>query len=803
MPSLTYLNFVLVLEKAPKGYRAAVLDSPAGQAETTFKIPFTRKDLEIYNLRVGQARKGMRRVNSPEMELARDYGRRLFEAVFTGDVYAGFRLSSDQARLEGKGLRLQLRIKDARLASLPWEYLYNPGLNRFLSQGNDTPVVRCIDIPEPVRPLEAALPLKVLVVIANPRDLPLLDTEGEWQRLNSSLAPLVARCQVKVERLEKPCLEALQMRLRSGGPYHVLHFVGHGAFDEQNQDGLLVFEAANGAVQMVNGQRLGTILHNHPSLRLAVLNACEGGRTSQEDPFAGVAQSLVQQGLPAVIAMQYPITDGAALTFAREFYAALADGFSLDAALAEARVAIFASGNDIEWGTPILFMRSPDQNLFDFEKASSSEKPTIGQAPPKASRGRTHWSRWGGFAILLGLLVVVLVMGLLKPVIFPPTPSPTLLIPSPTFTSTSTSSPEPSWTPTLPEPTSTPTPSPTETFTPTTSPTETLSTTPTPTMTASPELTSTPTFTSTTTPTQTLTPTSTPRPILPYQVRQRITQEAALEMTKNPSESAMDALYWEGAQVSDASTGQQWSYRDYYSQASTTLTEYRHENLSIVEFTSPSLALFSDACYLEKEQGNDEVPRGTILGTKWQFELRDGLWKIAALSINNQPPASTTYTFEDGSLGCWQIGSEAGSALGLRLVNSTDLAHDGIRSLDLDLDLAQPPLEPRARLEHLTSQPLGGIQKLSAWVYIFPEAQPAALEVQFFVVSTSGTRSLSATQVIQTGAWNYLEASIFYPDASQASTQKIGLEVRLPANSELAEFQGIAFVDKFRIDGAP
>jgi len=274
-------------------------------------------------------------------------------------------------------------------------------------------------------------------------------------------------------------------------------------------------------------------------------------------------------------------------------------------------------------------------------------------------------------------------------------------------------------------------------------------------------------------------------------------------MTKNPSESAMDALYWEGAQVSDASTGQQWSYRDYYSQSSTTLSVYRHENLSIVEFASSNLVLVSDACWLEKGQGNDEVAKGNILGTKWQFELRNGLWKIAALSINNPPPASTTYTFEDGSLGCWQIGSEAGSALGLRLWNSTDLAQDGSRALALDLDLVQPPSEPRARLEHLANQPLEGIQKLSAWVYIFPEAQPAALEVQFFVESTSGTRSLSATQEIQTGAWNYLEAAIFTPDTSQASTQKIGLEVRLPANSELAEFQGIAFVDQFRVEGKP
>jgi hypothetical protein len=56
MPGLNYLNFVLVLEKALKGYRAAVIDSPAGQAEAIFKIPFTKQDLEIFYLRVGRRR---------------------------------------------------------------------------------------------------------------------------------------------------------------------------------------------------------------------------------------------------------------------------------------------------------------------------------------------------------------------------------------------------------------------------------------------------------------------------------------------------------------------------------------------------------------------------------------------------------------------------------------------------------------------------------------------------------------------------------------------------------------------------
>jgi hypothetical protein len=33
---------------------------------------------------------------------------------------------------------------------------------------------------------------------------------------------------------------------------------------------------------------------------------------------------------------------------------------SSDYALAEARKSIFAQGNNVEWGTPVLYMRSPD-----------------------------------------------------------------------------------------------------------------------------------------------------------------------------------------------------------------------------------------------------------------------------------------------------------------------------------------------------------------------------------------------------------------------------------------------------------
>jgi len=139
-----------------------------------------------------------------------------------------------------------------------------------------------------------------------------------------------------------------------------LHFVGHGGFDTQAQDGVLILEDEQGRGRRVSGQSLATVLTDHAPLRLVVLNSCEGARTARADPFAGVAQSLVQQGIPAVIAMQFEISDAASITFAHEFYAALADGYPVDAALGDARGAIFAQVNDLEWGTPVLYLRAPD-----------------------------------------------------------------------------------------------------------------------------------------------------------------------------------------------------------------------------------------------------------------------------------------------------------------------------------------------------------------------------------------------------------------------------------------------------------
>lgn len=315
-------------------------------------------------LRVGRVRRGVRRLESPEMQAAKQFGGKLFDAVFSDDVRGALRSSIEAAHREDAGLRLRLRLAGApELVDLPWEFLYNSSLNRFLALSNTTPLVRYIELPETPRPLKISPPLRVLVMISSPSDYEPLDVEREWQKLNDAVRDLSARNMISLERLDVATLGALRRKLRQG-QYHVLHFIGHGGFDAQAQDGVLLLEDEQGRGRKTSGQYLGQVLTDHKSLRLVVLNACEGARTARNDPFAGVAQSLVQQGMSAVIAMQFEVTDEASITFAHEFYAAVSDGYPVDAALGEARGAIFSEVSDLEWGTPVLYLRAPDGMIF-------------------------------------------------------------------------------------------------------------------------------------------------------------------------------------------------------------------------------------------------------------------------------------------------------------------------------------------------------------------------------------------------------------------------------------------------------
>ncbi len=392
MADISYLNFDLLIDPTPTGYQARVIDGPAGQASTHFTLPPSITQPRDQLALVGGA---IRHFQFTDPTVAADpaeappppldpqqFGQELYQAVFAGAVGDSWRQSLERARARGAGLRLRLRLNDApELATLPWEYLYLPFAHRFLVLSDQTTLVRYLHVGQPADPLLTELPLRVLVLVSDPPDaLPPLNVEAEWERLTEALKPLQARNAIIIERIPAT-LRELQRALRRNA-YHIFHFIGHGWFDEAQATGGLVLEDSNtGRAQRVDVTRLATLLHDHHPLRLAFLNACEGARVDRGEPFAGVAQRLVQQGLPAVLAMQFPITDSAATTLAQLFYEALADGYAVDAALAEARKAIYLEGSVMEWGTPALFSRADDNRLFALEKETTvAEPPSV--SPP-------------------------------------------------------------------------------------------------------------------------------------------------------------------------------------------------------------------------------------------------------------------------------------------------------------------------------------------------------------------------------------------------------------------------------------
>lgn len=379
---LRYLDFDIVVDRAPAGYEVRVLASPVGGARHAFD-PLSEVEAERVNTFraiVGGHRAGKRRIDSPEMHAAKDIGGRLFRRAFGGEVGECWRSSLDRVRaLPNTGLRVRLRMGSApELAELPWEYLYDATENQFISLSVYTPLVRFLEIRRPTQPLAVTPPLRVLVMISNPSDIDDLDVEEEWRQLREAVADIETRGLVTFDRLENATLEELQRQLRKHR-YHVFHYIGHAGFDEVSDDGQLVLENERGRSQLVSAERLGNILHDEDSLRLAILNACEGARSSRRDPFSGLAQSLVQKGIPAVIAMQFEISDNAAITFSHEFYRALGEGFPADAALGEARKMI-SNGNDLEWGTPVLFLRAPDAALFDVQDVDEALSQELAEA---------------------------------------------------------------------------------------------------------------------------------------------------------------------------------------------------------------------------------------------------------------------------------------------------------------------------------------------------------------------------------------------------------------------------------------
>ncbi len=386
---MKYRDFTISIQAASEGGYQVRVTSPAGEGTSRFELPFDADEVLRVLAALGQTVRSAERdvvVQPSPPRPPTEIGQQLFESLFTGAARDLFQASLGMVeadRDDPHGLRLKLQFDPtnpevAKLASLPWELMYRPGTQDYLNLSSSTPLVRYLEVGKPHDATPQSDVLRVLVVMASPEGEAPLDLHKEVELIRTSWA---SRPGVEVDFLENATKKSLRGKLgQSDHPYHVLHFMGHGGFDPKTGTGVLLLEDEEGKAVHVDGKTLRVILDG-TSMRLVVLNACNTARVTDRpgaDPFAGVATSLVQDGFTAVVAMQFPISDEAAVEFAGEFYPRLARSAPIDEAVAEGRKAILiARPSSLEWATPVLFMRSRDGILINIVAKPGEVSPPI------------------------------------------------------------------------------------------------------------------------------------------------------------------------------------------------------------------------------------------------------------------------------------------------------------------------------------------------------------------------------------------------------------------------------------------
>jgi hypothetical protein len=300
------------------------------------------------------------------LQQARAIGDSLFNALLTGPILTCYRTSLYQAREEGKGLRLRLRVQAPDLAALPWEYLMDTGYQP-LTLSRQTPVVRHIEVSMAVRRLRVKPPIRVLGMVGSHENL---DVGAEKALIEQAIEHPRSSGTMSLDWVKGHGLRDLRSALREG-EYHVFHFIGHGTFDEGSKTGKLVLEGEAGTNQahyLLDADDLARMITDQESIRLVVLNSCEGARASQSNLLSSTGAILAGKGVPGVVSMQYEISDRAALEFSRNFYDSIASGMPVECAVSEARSSIeMTMKPTVEWATPVLHMRAGDGVLFQVD----------------------------------------------------------------------------------------------------------------------------------------------------------------------------------------------------------------------------------------------------------------------------------------------------------------------------------------------------------------------------------------------------------------------------------------------------
>ncbi|MCP4427298.1 MAG: CHAT domain-containing protein, partial [Chloroflexi bacterium] len=317
-----------------------------------------------------------------------ELGERMFNALFPAEVTTHLRDLLSRVNREGKVSRLELDMDEAKLpaiAMLPWEFLRAPQTaGRAVDDLGTHPKVvlsRRRGLWDAAEAITLAEPLRIQLVVAAPKDEDLgavlyEDIETRLKTLAETLPTLIAP---PLETLHNPDIMALEDVLEEQQP-HVLHVIGHGRLRKirKVEVGEFALIGSAGYADWRTDEEIGEIFQVH-SPAIVFFQACESGAAGSASAFVGLASQVVQRNVPVVIAMQYPVRNVVAITFAEELYRRLGKLEPVDVAVQRGRRRLKQKFRDTrDYAAPVIFMRLEDGQLFHAPQEAAPVPPQIG-----------------------------------------------------------------------------------------------------------------------------------------------------------------------------------------------------------------------------------------------------------------------------------------------------------------------------------------------------------------------------------------------------------------------------------------
>lgn len=282
---------------------------------------------------------------------------------------------------EDEALRLRLKFDAWQVADLPWELIYvarptvwagRKGEDGFLALDRRVSIVRYEYTDYPLIPFQPGddATIRQLVVLSEVKEYDVLDLTSEATSIADSLQSVT---NLALEVVEAPTVEALQQALER--PVHIFHYAGHGGFEkemgprfgEMKGIGILFLAGSDGNATPFPAPKLALNLVRC-GVRIACLNTAESATRDRSNRLSGLAPALACAGIPVVIGFTGSIPDRSATLFSRTFYRNLAAGNSVDAAVTNARLAMYTQAGDIgrqlDWSQPVLYLRTDESTLF-------------------------------------------------------------------------------------------------------------------------------------------------------------------------------------------------------------------------------------------------------------------------------------------------------------------------------------------------------------------------------------------------------------------------------------------------------